>query len=403
MMFDEKSKGIAQAYLNMLEAAKKKPAMDPVGKHDADIDNDGDKDSSDAYLIKRRAAISKSVKEDKVDEASCGSSYTMKSAKKEAIEIAPAGKSDVKKNGMMDKDGGDEEEDEDMNDDEIEVSVKKDTKNSDKKSGMKSEAIAFSGSHQGKTTIKHIKNPSVQDRMAAHDIKPGIAGYRDRIDLLKSAKAQGKLKEEAEEKFDPLKHVKNPTPGEKKAAKDVKRSSYADRAAMLRSAQAGGRLKEASAGSAYAIGMDSAMKSTGDNPPLEKSTIKKAHKIAKGILKKESTVWNWDEILDAPETEIDALIENLDGEDLETFMAEFNELTEAYSKAPPNETTVKTGKEQLIPRAQAEKAFVDMHTQANTVAPYDKDQHSSSTKQAPTRPGDKRASEPLKTLKDIRK
>jgi hypothetical protein len=45
------------------------------------------------------------------------------------------------------------------------------------------------------------------------------------------------------DKFDPLKHVKNPTPGEKKAAKDVKRGSYADRAAMLKSAEADGRLK----------------------------------------------------------------------------------------------------------------------------------------------------------------
>jgi hypothetical protein len=50
-----------------------------------------------------------------------------------------------------------------------------------------------------------------------------------------------------EEKFDPLKHVKNPTPGEKKAAKDVKRGSYADRAAMLKSAEADGRLKKESA------------------------------------------------------------------------------------------------------------------------------------------------------------
>jgi len=49
---------------------------------------------------------------------------------------------------------------------------------------------------------------------------------------------------EEKNKFDPLKHVKNPTPGEKAAAKDVKRGSYADRAAMLRSAQADGRLKE---------------------------------------------------------------------------------------------------------------------------------------------------------------
>jgi len=37
--------------------------------------------------------------------------------------------------------------------------------------------------------------------------------------------------------------------------------------------------------SPYAIGMAQAMKSTGDNPPLEKSTIKKAHDIAKSIEK----------------------------------------------------------------------------------------------------------------------
>ena len=46
--------------------------------------------------------------------------------------------------------------------------------------------------------------------------------------------------------FDPLKHVKNPTQGEKKAAKDVKRGSYADRVALLKSADAEGRLKKES-------------------------------------------------------------------------------------------------------------------------------------------------------------
>ena len=45
------------------------------------------------------------------------------------------------------------------------------------------------------------------------------------------------------DKFDPLKHVKNPTKGEKDAAKDVKRGSYPDRAAMLKSAEKDGRLK----------------------------------------------------------------------------------------------------------------------------------------------------------------
>ena len=38
----------------------------------------------------------------------------------------------------------------------------------------------------------------------------------------------------------------------------------------------------------YAIGMAQAMKSTGDQPPLKKSTIKKAHDIAKSVEKNES-------------------------------------------------------------------------------------------------------------------
>jgi hypothetical protein len=55
---------------------------------------------------------------------------------------------------------------------------------------------SFTGSHQGKTTIKHLKNPTVQQRMAAHDIKPGVAGYRDRIAVLKDAERMGNLKKE---------------------------------------------------------------------------------------------------------------------------------------------------------------------------------------------------------------
>lgn len=37
--------------------------LDPVGKEDADIDNDGDVDKTDKYLHKRRDAIGKSMKE----------------------------------------------------------------------------------------------------------------------------------------------------------------------------------------------------------------------------------------------------------------------------------------------------------------------------------------------------
>ena len=48
--------------------AKAKQGLDPVGKEDGDVDNDGDKDSSDKYLMKRRKAIGKAIasSEDKV-------------------------------------------------------------------------------------------------------------------------------------------------------------------------------------------------------------------------------------------------------------------------------------------------------------------------------------------------
>ena len=39
--------------------------------------------------------------------------------------------------------------------------------------------------------------------------------------------------------------------------------------------------------SPYAVGMAQAMKTTGDKPPLEKSTIKKAHDIAKAVDKQD--------------------------------------------------------------------------------------------------------------------
>ena len=40
-------------------------SMDPVGKEDGDVDNDGDTDDSDRYLKKRRAAIAKAIKKQK--------------------------------------------------------------------------------------------------------------------------------------------------------------------------------------------------------------------------------------------------------------------------------------------------------------------------------------------------
>jgi hypothetical protein len=61
---------------------------------------------------------------------------------------------------------------------------------------------------------------------------------KDKLTADDFKKLRSMKKEEAEQvaeaKFDPLKHVKNPSPAVKSAAKDVKRSSYADRAALMK-------------------------------------------------------------------------------------------------------------------------------------------------------------------------
>ena len=59
---DTKENSIESAVMQVWQEAAKK--LDPVGKADADIDNDGDVDSSDKYLTKRRKAIGKAMKED---------------------------------------------------------------------------------------------------------------------------------------------------------------------------------------------------------------------------------------------------------------------------------------------------------------------------------------------------
>ena len=59
-MIDELTKKLLDDSRAILEGKK----LDPVGKADDDIDNDGDTDSSDEYLKKRRAAISKAMKDE---------------------------------------------------------------------------------------------------------------------------------------------------------------------------------------------------------------------------------------------------------------------------------------------------------------------------------------------------
>jgi hypothetical protein len=82
------------------EAKKHKKQMDPVGKEDDDIDNDGDVDSSDKYLHNRRKAISKNIKESG-DEGTAGA---VKKDGKDVVSPTAPGGSGYKKEGPSDSD-----------------------------------------------------------------------------------------------------------------------------------------------------------------------------------------------------------------------------------------------------------------------------------------------------------
>lgn len=94
-----------------------KEKMDPVGKADADIDNDGDVDSSDKYLHARRKAISKAMKKRKMNEQDTkmgtitvnsdeerkkrAAAYRAKKMKSEEVELDEANKKLPRKDVMQ--------------------------------------------------------------------------------------------------------------------------------------------------------------------------------------------------------------------------------------------------------------------------------------------------------------
>ena len=79
-------KEIAEAYQLVYEKKK----LDPVGKEDDDVDNDGDVDSSDEYLKKRRAAIGKAMGKDGDKEEDEEDKEDKKKDKKESLDLVSA-------------------------------------------------------------------------------------------------------------------------------------------------------------------------------------------------------------------------------------------------------------------------------------------------------------------------
>jgi hypothetical protein len=160
--------------------------------------------------------------------------------------------------------------------------------------------------HAGKTTIKHIKNPDVTQRMAAHDVK----SYADRIALLKDAKRKGNLKEDdmQESAFD----WKN-APREK--WDKTKTSTYHD-------------VKKISTGTVYTkqFDKDGTSKGTGGDAAAK---AENAPKRGRGRPKKDKFAESVEILMSLSEEQFDSMME--DGFD--TFFEAYEQLDEESKAA----------------------------------------------------------------------
>ena len=227
--------------------------LDPVNKDavkkkfddrkDKDIDNDCDVDSTDKYLHTRRSAISKNIKE--MEYTSGGGMYALSAikAKRQRIE---------KQLADLDR---------------------TDPKYAEKAKDLKDKI-------QKQKEIMQRKQKEVFDSYnpKLEAVMPDDKG--EKINQMKHQKAKEgekeivKLKEDDMAKFHQMQK-------DGKSAEDIAKALGLD----LNSVKKLMDLDEVR--NPYAVGMAQAMKAKNDEPPLKKSTITKAHDIAKSIMKKE--------------------------------------------------------------------------------------------------------------------
>ena len=98
--------------------------------------------------------------------------------------------------------------------------------------GLKGLAEAMS--HQAKTTMKHIPNPTPAQKQAAKDIKPGVGGYRDRIAMLKDAGVKEEVEELDELSTSTLKSYIGGAQKDRAAQSDSKNSGDREQAAYAK-------------------------------------------------------------------------------------------------------------------------------------------------------------------------
>ena len=308
---------IAEAYIKMLqERNKKEDKLDPVGQGDADIDNDGDVDSSDEYLHKRRKAIKKSMK------------------KEEFTEEEQAMIDEAKKRGLTP--------------DQVRKALASDKAKS-----------------KGKSKVSLRKTPWDKFKEAVE-----IETDDDKTDVDDPKAAKDKKKKPEKKDVDPA-AANAPSQDDRAAAADEPDPTpVPEREPAPEKDEPAPEKKK------------------------EKIVVKKKSEKEESV-KKES--FNWDEISEMNDEQVDAFIDTLDESQLDAFELEMNSLAEA---ANPEGEADQQDKEQ--------GEFINKHKKAVKVIDRpdaDKPKAADATKASPKRPGDKTDGDtkPLKRMKDIRK
>lgn len=436
---------IAEAYIKMLqERNKKEDKLDPVGQGDADIDNDGDVDSSDEYLHKRRKAIKKSMKKEAVDEV-----RQLKDPKKEVMVVDKKGKTIVidksKQTAYLAKgwklaESVNEAKSnpiEYMEDDEDAI------KGIAKKARVKANFLKGNHhSHDGR--VEYVGSPA--------NIKKALIAHHG--DKETAAEEHPKLFESTVEETDAalIAQIFSEAKGKKLSPDDIRKALASDKAKSKGKSSVSLRKtpwdkfkeaveietdddktdaddpkaakgkkkkpekKEADPAATNAPSQDDRAAAADEPDPTpvperepapekdEPAPEKKKEKIVvknkkddgkEESVKKES--FNWDEISEMNDDQVDAFIDSLDESQLDAFESEMNSLSEA---ANPEGEADQQDKEQAD--------FINKHKKAVKVIDRpdaDKPKAADATKPAPKRPGDKTDGDksPVKRMKDIRK
>jgi hypothetical protein len=377
---------IAEAYVKMLQERKEKEEskLDPVGQADADIDNDGDTDSSDEYLHKRRKAIKKSMKkeenEDYVSHAQRKAVWASKADKKnEAVDEVRQLKDPKKEVMVVDKNGKN-------------MVIDKSKQKEFLSKGWKlSESVV---EETDAPLIAQIFAEAKGKKLSPDDIRKALASKKAQAkgkDKVSLKKAPWESKSEAVDiETDDAKTDVDDPKAKKKSGE--KKSGKGDPAAVNAPSQD----DRAAAADAPDPSLDPDAEPT---PPKEKEApAPKKDKIAvkkkpsdekEESVKKES--FNWNEISEMNDEQVDAYIDSLDESQLDAFESEMNEAANVDGDAGQQD------KEQ--------SNFILKHRTGQIVDRPDADKPKDDAKVAPKRPGDKTDGDkkPVKTMKDIRK